>query len=463
MLKLTVLNSAMLLIVFIIYSFVIYIYINNKLFDNIDSSMVGAITEFNDYNKVIFPQLQLQRQSQQQLQLEPQIAVDPQLQFQLQPQNDKFKPPYLEEQKKKSPPLVDLRILVVAEDLNGHILLPETNEKNDIEDIKMLLENISDGSPQSKTINKHNYRILSISYPPDSYPTIQVGKGKNITVKKIIAITVVDPELSILDRLILIITLGTASGLFVIIWAGHYLAQRALVPIKASWDKQQQFVTDASHELRTPIAVIKTNTELLLYHPEHTIETESVRIAGILKESTRMGKLVATLLTLARADSNQIELEFRVILLSDLLRDIIEQIQPIADMKEIYIAAEIDPQIRVKGDRERLYQLFVILLDNAVKYTPAKGHIIVTSHIIQGSVHVSIEDTGIGISTSDIPFIFERFYRGDKVRSRDDGGSGLGLAIAKWIIEKHGGKIRVDSIKGKGTQFHLRLPLAKKL
>lgn len=463
MLKLTVLNSAVLLIVFIIYSFVIYIYINNKLFDNIDSSMVGAITEFNDYNKVIFPQLQLQRQSQQQLQLQPQLPVDPQLQFQLQPQNDKFKPPYLEEQKKKSPPLVDLRILVVAEDVNGHILLPEANGKNDIEDIRVLVENTSNGSPQSKTINKHNYRILSIAYPADSYPTIRVGKEKNIIVKRIIAITVVDPELSILDRLMLIITVGTASGFFVILWAGHYLARRALVPIKASWDKQQQFVTDASHELRTPIAVIKTNTELLLYHPEHTIEEESIRIAGILKESTRMGKLVATLLTLARADSNQIELDFRVILLSDLLHDIIEQIQPIADMKDIYIATEIDPQIKIKGDQERLYQLFVILLDNAVKYTPDSGRIIVTCHMIQGSVRVSIEDTGIGISKSDIPFIFERFYRGDKVRSRDDGGSGLGLAIAKWIVEKHGGKIRVDSVKGEGTQFHLRLPLVKKL
>ena len=131
-------------------------------------------------------------------------------------------------------------------------------------------------------------------------------------------------------------------------------------------------------------------------------------------------------------------------------------------MKGINISTEIDPQREVKGDRERLHQLFVILLDNAVKYTPAKGQIAVTSYSYKGSAHVSIQDTGIGISKEDIPFIFERFYRGDKVRSRDDGGSGLGLAIAKWIIEKHGGKIRVDSVKGKGTQFHLQLPLEKK-
>ncbi|MBC8014285.1 MAG: sensor histidine kinase [Sporomusaceae bacterium] len=454
MLRLTVLNSAVLLIVFVIYSIVIYTYIDNKLFDNIDSAMVGAITKFSDYHQVIFPHSTLQ----------PQPKIDFQLQLQPPPQrqNDNFQTPYSEEQKRKPPPLVDLRILVVAEDMDGRIVLPEPNEKIDIDDITMLLTNTSDGSPQSKTINEHDYRILSISYPAESYPTVRVGKEKIIPVRKIIAITVVDPEVSMLNRLMVIIMAGTIIGFFVIIWAAYYLAQRALVPIKASWEKQQQFVTDASHELRTPIAVIKTNTELLLHHPDHTIEEESVRIAGILKESTRMGKLVATLLTLARADSNQIEMDFCGVLLSDLLRDIIEQIQPIAEMKAIHISAEIDSQIEVKGDRERLYQLFVILLDNAVKYTPVQGHITVTSHIKHGLVHVSIQDTGIGISQKDIPFIFERFYRGDKVRSRDDGGSGLGLAIAKWIIEKHSGKIRVNSVKGEGTQFHLQLPLEKK-
>ena len=467
MLKLTALNSAVLLIVFMIYSIVIYTYIDNKLFDNIDSSMVGAIAEFGDYNKVTFPQRQLQFQTQPQLQLQLQPQTQPhprpQLEIQLQFQNDKVNPSYSEDQKRKPQALVDLRILVVAEDLDGRILLPEPNGKINIDDIAKLLANTTDGSPQSKTINQHDYRILSISYPADSYPTVRVVKDKVIVVKKISAIAVVDPEISMLKRLMVIIMTGTAIGFFVIIGAAHYLARRALVPIKASWDKQQQFVTDASHELRTPIAVIKTNTELLLHHPDHTIEEESVRIAGILKESTRMGKLVATLLTLARADSNQIEMDFRGVLLPDLLRDIIEQFQPIAEMKEIHISTEFEQQIEIKGDRERLYQLFVILLDNAVKYTPAKGHITVTGHINHGSVRVSIQDTCIGISKEDIPFIFERFYRGDKVRSRDDGGSGLGLAIAKWIVEKHGGKIRVDSVMGQGTRFQLQLPLEKKV
>ena len=265
MLKLTVLNSAVLLIVFMIYSIVIYTYIDNKLFDNIDSSMVGAIGEFSDNNKVTFPQrqLQFQTQPQLQLQLQPQIQPQgrPQLQLELQFQNDKANSSYSEEQKGRPQPLVDLRILVVAEDLEGRILLPEPNGKINIQDIAKLLANTTDGTPQSKTIKEHDYRILSILYPADNYPTVRVGKEKTIVVKKIIAISVVDPEISMLNRLMVIIMTGTAIGFFVIILVGHYLARRALVPIKASWDKQQQFVTDASHELRTPIAVIKTNTE----------------------------------------------------------------------------------------------------------------------------------------------------------------------------------------------------------
>lgn len=439
MVKLTLLNATVLLLVFIIYSTVIYTYINYKLFDTIDSSMVQAITDFSGYNGQGFPYRPFQSK------------------------NGKFKNPRSEEEHRKPPPLVDLRILVVAEDVDGRILLPQPNEKIDMEDVAMLLENTVDEIPQSKTINEHDYRILSISYSADLYPMVRMGKDKMVAVKKISAITVVDPEVNMLQRLVVIITLGTLIGFFVIIGAAYYLARRALVPIKASWDKQQQFVTDASHELRTPIAVIKLNAELLLHNPDHTIEEESIRIAGILKESTRMGKLVATLLTLARADSNQIEMEFSHVLLPELVSDMIGRFQPIAQMKEIEIVMELDSHMEVMGDKERLHQLLVILLDNAVRYTPQGGRITVIGYSKHGLAQISIKDTGSGISPEELPFVFERFYRGDKARSRDDGGSGLGLAIAKWIVETHGGKIRVDSIKGEGAQFHLQLPLEKKV
>lgn len=439
MVKLTLLNSAVLLLVFITYSTIIYTYINNKLFDTIDSSMVQAITDFSGYSAPNFPYRPFP------------------------PQNGKNKNPHPEDEHRKPPPLVDLRILVVAEDTEGRILLPQANEKIDVEDVKMLLANTLDNIPQSKKINEHDYRILSISYGEEPYPMVRVGKEKIITVKKISAITVVDPETNMLKRLVMILMFGTVIGFFVIIGAAYYLAKRALVPIKASWNKQQQFVTDASHELRTPIAVIKLNAELLLHNPDHTIEEESVRIAGILKESTRMGKLVSTLLTLARADSNQVEMEFGRVLLPELITDIVQRFEPIAKMKEVSIKIEMDPQIELAGDKERLHQLLVILLDNAVKYTPCGGCITLMAHSKNGFAQLVIKDTGSGIAAEELPFIFERFYRGDKARSRDDGGSGLGLAIAKWIVEKHGGKIRVTSVKGEGAEFQVQLPLERSM
>jgi len=440
MLNLTMLNSTVILLVFIIYSSVIYFYIADNLFDTIDNAMVRAITDFGDNNKGFFP-------SNRTLHL----------------QNGKGKMIHSEEQRRKPPPLVDLRILVVAEDVDGRILLPEPNEKIDLEDVKKLITDIPDKIPQSIMLNDHEYRILSISYPKGDYPTVRVGKEKIIEVKKISAVTVVDSEVSMLKRLVLIIMIGTIIGFFVIIGVAYYLARRALVPIKVSWDKQQQFVTDASHELRTPIAVIKTNTELLLHNPDHTIEEESIRIATILKESTRMGKLVATLLTLARADSNQIEIERTRVDLSDILKELAEQFEPIAEMKGIKIQVALEPHMEIIGDKERIHQLFVILMDNAIRYTLQEGKIVVVGKVQHGAVHISMQDTGIGISAENLPLIFERFYRGDKSRSRDDGGSGLGLSIAKWIIEKHGGRIQVESAIGEGSQFHIYLPLEKKV
>lgn len=439
MLKLTVLNSTVILLVFIIYSSIIYFYIDDNLFDTIDSAMVRAITDVGENNKGIFPSYRPQ-----------------------QPQNGKGKNIHIEEQRRKPPPLVDLRILIVAEDIDGRILLPEPNEKINLEDVKKMLGDVPDNIAQNKSVNDHDYRILSVSYPAQHYPTVRFGKEKVTEVKKISAITVVDSEVSMLKRLVLIITVGTVIGFFLIIGVAYYLARRALVPIKASWDKQQQFVTDASHELRTPIAVIKTNTELLLHNPDHTIEEESIGIATILRESTRMGKLVTTLLTLARADSNQIEIKVGKVGVAELLKDLIEQFQPIAEMKKIGLTATLEPCMEIIGDKERIYQLVVILLDNAIRYTPPEGEIVVEGHISHGLVHITIQDTGIGISPEDLPFIFERFYRGDKIRSRDDGGSGLGLAIAEWIVEKHGGKIQVESVLGEGSKFHIQLPLEAK-
>lgn len=270
-----------------------------------------------------------------------------------------------------------------------------------------------------------------------------------------------DTEQGMLRRLMVIILMGQVVGMLVIIPAGYYLAQRALVPIRGAWEKQQQFVADASHELRTPLAVIQSNAELLLRHPEHTVEEETIRITNVVRETIRMSKLVSTLFTLARADANQLELQLSLVTLHEVISHVAEQFAPLAELKNITLEVKMMDEIEFIADRERLHQLFVILLDNGLKYTSFQGRIRVVCQKQFSTVLIQVIDTGCGIELADLPKVFHRFFRGDKVRSREAGGAGLGLAIAQWIVEKHGGKIWVASQVGVGTEFNITLPLGK--
>jgi len=258
-----------------------------------------------------------------------------------------------------------------------------------------------------------------------------------------------------------IILISQVVGMMLIVPTGYYLARRALVPIRAAWEKQQQFVADASHELRTPLTVVKSNAELLLRHPEHTVEEETIRITNVIRETIRMSKLVSTLFTLARADANQIELQMLPLILSDVVIHVTEQFQPLAEMKSIILQVDIKDEIELVADKERLHQLFVILLDNAIKYTLPQGNINLVCRKQSNMAFIKVVDTGCGIGPEDLPKVFDRFYRGDKVRSREAGGAGLGLAIAHWIVEKHGGKIWATSEVGIGTQIHITFPIEK--
>jgi signal transduction histidine kinase len=278
-----------------------------------------------------------------------------------------------------------------------------------------------------------------------------------MTVQEVIAISIVDSEVTLLERLLLILLTSLIGGAIVIVLAGYYLAYRAMAPVRLAWEKQQQFVADASHELRTPLAVIKSNAELTLRHPSHTVEEEGIRITNVIRESIRMNKLVSSLLTLARADANQSGLNLTNFALRETLAAIIEQFQPMAEIKGIVIQLTMPTDLYIIADRERLHQLAIIILDNAIKYTNS-GKVEVSCSQKFNSVVLTVCDTGCGIAQDDLPHIFDRFYRGDKARNRDSGGTGLGLAIARWIVEAHGGKIKVESEPGVGTEIQVTLP-----
>jgi two-component system sensor histidine kinase CiaH len=298
------------------------------------------------------------------------------------------------------------------------------------------------------TTDKHSYRVLQFPNQNQSSSTIaSIGIVRSLEDVK-----------GTLRSLMLDIAVGIVAGVIISIFAGLFLAERALVPIRRSWEKQQRFVADASHELRTPTAVIHAQTELLFRHPTHSIEQESPNIAVILKESKRMGKLVEDLLTLARSDSNQLQIQSSTIALDSLLSEVIDQFRLLADTQEIEIITDLHPPLTLWGDEGRIRQLLIILLDNALKYTPSSGRIEVSGRYQSNSVYISILDTGCGIAEDELPHIFERFYRGDKVRSRTQGGTGLGLSIAQWIVDAHGGVIRVHSKVNTGTKVELLFP-----
>ncbi|WP_027087493.1 sensor histidine kinase [Cohnella panacarvi] len=314
--------------------------------------------------------------------------------------------------------------------------------------------------PRTVKVDGQYFRVKNNMYP--ILNNLLVGIDGNIyNVTKIQLLINVSAEIGMLKRLKFIMLMGGALGIIVAIAAGYYLANRALIPIRKSMERQQQFVSDASHELRTPLSVIQANTELLLRHPEHTIEQDSGTISTVLQETRRMSKLVGSLLMLARSDSNQLELERRPVLLDLIVRESVGKMQMLADHKHIVLQTDVDTPISMYADEERLHQLLIIVLDNAIKYTPEGGVVRVTCRKLAHSAQLEIEDTGIGIEPDGLPHVFDRFYRGDKSRSRHDGGTGLGLAIAKWIVERHVGKIRIESKLMIGTQVYITLPMQR--
>lgn len=269
-------------------------------------------------------------------------------------------------------------------------------------------------------------------------------------------------EEEMLNTLFLILVIGCSIGSLCAIGIGFFLAGRALVPIQNSWEKQQQFVSDASHELRTPLAVIQSKTDVLFQSPSATIEEKAMDISTISKECRRLSKLVSNLLLLARSDSNQIEMDKKTFGLDKLLEEIVEPYKEIASYQEKEMILKVERDISFMGDRERIHQMMVILLDNAMKYTNEGGHIQIDCTQTSGSIRIQVKDDGIGVKEDDIPKLFDRFYQGDKARSKSE-GAGLGLSIANWIVEKHYGKISVESQWGEGTCFEVILPKNQKI
>lgn len=299
------------------------------------------------------------------------------------------------------------------------------------------------------SVNGPTYRALSTKVDTE-YGEMTVQFIRNV-----------DTEKEMLDRLLLILFVGGGIGSLVAVGAGYLLAGRALIPVKKSWNQQQQFVSDASHEIRTPLAVIQSRADLLFQSPNATIEEKAVDISIISKEVRRLNKLVNGLLTLTRTDSNQMEVKKSNFFLDDLLMDIVEQYTDIASFQEKSIISHAPEQVVFHGDKERIHQLLVILVDNAMKFTEEGGEISLSCIKNASSIILSVEDNGIGIPQEELPLIFNRFYQVEQSRSANE-GSGLGLSIAKWIVNTHQGSIKVTSEQNERTRFEITFPRNQK-
>ena len=238
------------------------------------------------------------------------------------------------------------------------------------------------------------------------------------------------------------------------------LAQSAISPIEESWKKQRQFVADASHELKTPLAVIMANTEIIASHPDDTVASQMKWIDNTLAETKRMASLVQDLLFLAKSDDG-LKVEMSHTNLSNCVEECVLTSESLFYENRLLFTSDIDPDIHIDGNEGQLKQLVTILLDNANKYTPTDGTIQLTLKSTNKSAILIVSNDSHEVSREQVAHIFDRFYTLDTSRNKTKGGNGLGLSIAERIVQTHKGKITAEYKNGKMT-FKATLPLARK-
>ena len=250
---------------------------------------------------------------------------------------------------------------------------------------------------------------------------------------------------------------GVVAALVLSGFGGVWLTQQAMQPIEQSFERLQQFTADASHELRSPLMAIKSNAAVALKYAEGMRNSDAEKFEAIASATRQMTRLTEDLLLLARTDRDRHQ-DCQPVNLTAILRHLIQFYTPEAASKQIQLKADLPESLYLSGDAAQLTQLFTNLLINALQYTPAQGSIAIEAHQQGASLQVKVRDTGIGIASTHLPRIFDRFWRADSSRSYSSGGSGLGLAIAQSVVQTHGGSIAVQSQLGEGSCFTVLLP-----
>jgi signal transduction histidine kinase len=261
-----------------------------------------------------------------------------------------------------------------------------------------------------------------------------------------------------IGRLVLLLLPLALGGLGAALFGGLYMAGRAMRPARESFEKQRAFVADASHELKTPLTLIRADAEMVLYRG-HLNEGDRKLVEHALAETDRMGAILSDLLLVARLDADEADLATKPFDLAPVLSEEAERFGARAAAKEIRLEVRVPGELPVRGDPKRTGQILAILLENAVMFVPPGGSIAVSGRLQDRWVEASVTDTGPGISPEHLPRVFDRFYRAEASRTRGtSGGTGLGLAIARELAQAQGGDLVAENAKDGGATFRLRLP-----
>lgn len=343
---------------------------------------------------------------------------------------------------------VNPRVVCIVRDSKGEILNSETIGRfyNDyVKDIEFN-KSKTDKVYSIKVQDKYNYRGITVKGT--------TSEGEEIYIQ---LLANVDGEVATINNMTDTLLVGSLIIIGIAIIGSYILSKMTLKPIMESYKKQTEFVQNAAHELRTPLTIIQAKQELLLQEPESKIIDKSEDINIMLKETKRLTKLIKELMVLAMADSNELKMHKEKTNVDNLIKEIIIPYKDFAEMQEKQINLDLNYGKEANIDRNKINQLLVIILDNAIKYTAEKDKITVKTYSKEGKCVIEVADTGIGISKEAAKHVFDRFYREDKARSREKGGTGLGLSIAHTIVKLHGGNIKITSNEPKGAKIIIKI------
>lgn len=358
----------------------------------------------------------------------------------------------------KAPTFNSASSFLVRTDMNGKVLqidsFIEMPEQIYYEAANYAWENKN----QSTVSLADRLWMYSITKTSENLTIINGGNTANLDIHYRIAfLDITDTQNTLHDLLVTFLIVGVIL-LVVIYFISKFYSNQSIKPIAEAWEKQRQFIADASHELKTPLSVITANYDALLANQDETIKSQKEWLDYMKIGMERMGKLINDLLSLAKMENVSIEVEKTPFNISETIFEVMDLLEALLREKGITLSHSIERNIMINSDMEMVKQLFTILYENAIKYSNIYGNIDVMLVKSRKRVICSVKNSGKGIAPQDISRIFDRFYRGDSSRTGGNGGYGLGLSIVKTIVSRLGGNIAAESTENGWTVFTFTLP-----